>query len=71
MLNSMIRKICKTRLDRWGIILGNNESTPIVLVGVGHNNKEGDLHVVTCENMTDEAVAKFMVQALEEMLEKL
>ena len=36
-----INNICKDRLDRWRIRMLEEHSTPLLLVGAGHDHKEG------------------------------
>ena len=67
MLISEIKKIIKIRLGKWGIVLAENQSTPLVLIGVGHNSKSGKLHVCVCKEMSKSTVVEFLRGAADEL----
>ncbi len=50
------RTITKERLDRWAKRLDENHSTPLLLLGVGHAERSGELHVLIPEDLPSEVV---------------
>lgn len=65
MLISELKKINKTRLGEWGTILNENQSTPLVLIGVGHNSNRGELYLCICEGVSEDGAAGFLRAAAE------
>ena len=59
--------ITKGRLKGWARRLAQEHATPIVLVGVGHDEKQGQLVVLTVEDMDDEMLAGSLAFALEQL----
>lgn len=59
-----IETICKDRLGEWQHSLVQEHSTPILLVGVGHDESKG--HVVLCipKELSDDEVMQFLQGAL-------
>ena len=55
-----IERICDERLESWKKILVNNMSTPVILIGVGHGKRLGQIHVITCEGLTDKEIETFI-----------
>ena len=70
MTRDEIRNICDGRLSKWKEILVNNMSTPVILIGVGHERNAGQIHLVTVENVTEEEIEKFLVNAWWELIIK-
>jgi hypothetical protein len=62
-----VRKINHERLGRWEKRLNENHSTPVVLVGVGHDQVKGRVMVLTTEERTDEEVILFLREALRQL----
>ena len=67
MLISEIKKIIKTRFGEWDTTLIENQSTPIVLIGVGHNSRYGENPVCICEGISKSAAAAFLRAAADEI----
>lgn len=59
-----IRDICAERLGRWTDRLVEQHSTPLVLLGVGHDGKSGQLTICTPEEITDTDAMVFLEGAL-------
>ena len=55
-----IKAICVERLGRWTSRLTEHHATPMVLVGVGHDHKKGQVVVLTTEQMSDQEVIAFL-----------
>lgn len=64
MKREQINKINVERLTRWKDRLNEQHSTPIMLLGVGHDQKEGQLVVLVTEERTDAEILLFMEEAL-------
>jgi hypothetical protein len=62
-----VRKINHERLGRWEKRLTENHSTPVVLVGVGHDQVKGRVFILTTEERTDEEVIVFLREALRQL----
>lgn len=65
-----IKAIIAERLGRWAAHLAREHSTPVVLVGVGHDHKRGQTLVLTTEQMTDNEVMLFLAGALRDLAEQ-
>lgn len=66
-----VRKINHERLGRWEKRLNENHSTPIVLVGVGHDQVKGRIFVLATEERTDEELLLFMKEAVRQLEESI
>ena len=64
MNNDEIEAIGRDRLESWRQRLVNEHSTPILLVGVGHDHKSGQVTLLMPEEMSDEEVKHFLMGAL-------
>lgn len=62
-----IPEICSERMGEWAKELAEHEATPMLVVGVGHNENSGSVHVFTCDQFTDEDILKLLVFALREI----
>jgi hypothetical protein len=62
-----IEKICRDRLDRWIQNLVKEHATPVVLVGVGHDDQSGKVVICTTEEMSQEDIGLFLVGAIKEL----
>jgi hypothetical protein len=60
MTSYRVREICKERLAGWTEQLVGEHATPVILIGVGHDHKSGQLTVVTTEDLPNDAVAAFL-----------
>ncbi len=66
-----IRLICETRLEGWGRKLVSDMATPLILIGIGHEEMSGTLVLCTVEDtmMRNELLVAFLrkvIQILEE-----
>ncbi|MGA2035902.1 MAG: hypothetical protein ABSG68_26945 [Thermoguttaceae bacterium] len=62
-----VETICAERLESWKQRLIENHSTPALLMGVGHDEHAGELHLVVCEELSLEdlqALTCFLYQKL-------
>ena len=59
--------INEERLDRWRQRLQQEHATALVLIGVGHDHKIGQLTVITCDGVSDEYLAAYLRFALEQL----
>jgi len=59
-----IEAICAERLERWRERLVQEHATPFLLLGLGHDQKSGQVVVVTTEGMTDEQTVMFVAGTL-------
>lgn len=62
-----VKPINHERLGRWKDRLNENESTPVLLIGIGHNKVKGKIMVLTTEDRTDEDIIVLLVAALEQL----
>lgn len=62
-----VRKINHERLGRWEKRLNENHSTPVVIVGVGHDQVKGRVFILTTEDRTDEETILFLREALRQL----
>jgi hypothetical protein len=65
-----IASINRERLTRWRLDLELQHATPAVLVGVGHDHREGDLVLCACEGSdapTDRELALMLRWAAEQL----
>jgi len=69
MQRSQINKINVDRLTSWKNRLNEQHSTPMMLVGVGHDHKSGELMILVTEERTDYEILLLMREALR-MLEQ-
>lgn len=61
MTRQQIVSITRERLDRWAERLAGEHATPAVLVGVGHDHREGNLVLCVTEDGPSEAeIAAFL-----------
>jgi len=63
MESSEIKSICEERLGKWTQRLVDEHATPVILVGVGHDHKNGALVVITLEEMDDRQLLLFLYGA--------
>ncbi len=64
MSDDEIREICKERLASWTDRLVEQQSTPLMLLGMGHDHKEGQLLILTVEDISDKDAASILKSAL-------
>jgi hypothetical protein len=59
-----IKEVCEERLAHWTQGLVSEHATPIILVGVGHDHNAGMVTVYTCQEITDQEIALFLMSVL-------
>lgn len=62
-----IKAICDERLGSWTNRLVGEHATPILLVGVGHDHKKGDLVLCTLEDLDDMELLLFLQGAVHKL----
>jgi len=62
-----VKPINHERMNRWKERLNENDSTPVILVGVGHNKVEGRIMVLCTEDRTDQEVILFLENTLRQL----
>jgi len=60
-------KINAERLTDWGIELAHSHSTAALMVGVGHDERSGELHVCVPANLPTQVLIGFLERALVNM----
>lgn len=63
MTRDKIHKINVERLGRWKNKLVDNHATPVMLLGVGHDHKEGELQICITEERTDQQIYLLLKEA--------
>ena len=62
-----INQVCVERLDAWRRILVDQDSTPFALVSIGHNNRQGEIHLCITEDVGISTVIEIMEGAISEL----
>lgn len=60
-----IHAINVERLSRWKDQLVNHHSTPLLLLGIGHDDQCGELHVCVTEDLTNAELLLFLKRAVQ------
>lgn len=63
-----IRKICSDRLGVWTDELVRDHSTPMILIGCGHDHHSGQLHLCITEDMDGDHVIRILEDILNLLL---
>lgn len=58
--------IARTRLDDWAKSMGDHNATPVCCVAIGHGPNEGELHLYTPINFSDDDLVVFLAFAFRE-----
>ena len=69
MNDTRVREICKQRLGLWTDDLVGDHATPVLLLGIGHDDKKGNISICTVEEMERDKLIKFVAHALDRLLE--
>jgi len=56
------------RLETWGAVLAEHHGTPAILIGVGHDDVRGRLHMSTTEDMTVDMVRAILAKVLMQLM---
>jgi len=59
-----LTQICQSRLARWQKRLVQEHATPVLLLGVGHDDQSGKVVVLTLEEMSDSDILMFVGQTI-------
>ena len=59
-----IEAICQELLGSWTKRLVGEHSTPVLLLGAGHDDKSGQLVICTTEEMSNDEIMDFLAGAL-------
>jgi len=62
-----VREIVDERLALWAKRLNENNATPAVLLGIGHDRTSGQIVVCTVEDFTNDELRYFLAYALKEL----
>lgn len=65
-----VKYINEERLGRWRVRMNRTHSTPVLMVTVGHDHNQGQMHVLTTEDMTNENLILFLTAALAQLQQK-
>lgn len=65
-----VREICRQRLAGWTKKLVGEHATPVLLLGVGHDNHSGKLVLCITEDMPLDQLEVFLAGALAEIRRK-
>lgn len=59
-----IAEINKQRLENWGNLLTEHNSTPALLIGIGHGERAGEVHVLIPDDskLDDHAVMRALLR---------
>lgn len=60
-------QITKERLDSWKARMKESNATPVLLVGVGHDQTSGQLVICTVEDIANDYLRSLLVFALQEL----
>lgn len=60
-----VKSINVKRLSSWGDRLTENHATPVLLLGIGHDHKSGQINVLVTEDMSDAEILLFVKKALD------
>ena len=69
MNDDRIRQICKDRLAMWTDDLVGDHATPVLLLGVGHDDKKGNISICTVQEMDPDKITFFLAQALDRLMD--
>ncbi|HYC27724.1 MAG TPA: hypothetical protein VEB42_02895 [Chitinophagaceae bacterium] len=62
-----VKAINDERMTAWKTRLNRVHSTPVLLIGIGHDHNSGQMHVIATEDMTKEHIVLFLRSALEQL----
>lgn len=70
MKSERVDEINKIRLFGWRKQLTKQHSTPVMLVGVGHDHNSGQVTLLVTEEMNDQEILLFLKKSYDMALEK-
>lgn len=66
-----VKHICDERLARWKTQLIRRHSTPLILIGIGHDHKSGEIALLCTEDRTDEELLLFMENVVKQLHDQI
>jgi len=66
-----VKHINDERLGRWKTKMVRQHSTPVLLLGVGHDHKSSELLLLVTDERTDEEIEAFLKYALEQIQQQI
>ena len=68
-----VEMIIRERLTRWSKRLAEEHATPLLLMGIGHDENSGKINVLTCDepDITDEVVYQLLCKAASELRQRM
>ncbi len=70
MTREEINKICDQRLALWTIKMIQEHATPLLMIGIGHDQSSGKVSIYTVEDMADEHIIQALQFALGELIRR-
>ena len=65
-----VRKITKGRMKEWASNLVQKRHTPILVVGMGHDQAQGQLSVISVESLTNQELEHSLQRAIDFIRER-
>lgn len=59
--------ICHSRLQEWAKQLADCNCTPVLVMGIGHEENAGEVHLFTMQDFTDDDLQMFLAFAMREI----
>lgn len=69
MNDERIRQICTQRLAMWTDDLVGDHATPVLLLGIGHDDKKGSISICTNEEVETGHLVGFLLYAVNQLLD--
>lgn len=66
--DNKIREICQERMGKWTEVLVKEHCTPAILIGIGHDQVSGEIHMIIPENWSDEQATAILARTMEKLL---
>lgn len=70
MTDEEIKTICVQRLGSWTSRLTGEHATPVLLVGIGHDHKGGQVVICTTEEMGQKDIIAFLALAVHHLVKQ-
>lgn len=70
MNDDRIRQICKDRLAMWTEDLVGDHATPLLLLGLGHDHKQGTISIHTNQEVKEDDMIAWIAMALDRLLDR-
>lgn len=66
-----VRAITRGRMSQWAKNLTRKHHTPVLVMGIGHDHIQGQISVITVEDVDDQELALMLRHALGEVQNRL